>query len=261
MSYSDLVYECADGVGLIRFNRPHVLNAMSPDMLSHLAEALDRAALDEAVRVIVLTGEGRAFCTGADLKASTSEGTPLDIGKLLVKYYNPVIMRIHDLEKPVICAVNGMAVGAGANLAFICDLCIAARSASFTQIFTQIGLIPDMGGTWSLPRLVGRQVALGLSLLGDKISAEEARQWGLIWQVVEDEELLATAMALAKRLVAGPTRAYASTKKAINASFGNSLREQLILESELQSHCGFTEDFSEALKAFGEKRKAEFTGR
>ena len=266
MSYQDILYSVEDRVAFIRFNRPKALNAMTENLMGELNRAFDQAAADEAVRVIVLTGAGRGFCSGADLAESSAkppldEKGRLDLGYMLEKYYNPLILKMRALPKPIISAVNGMAAGAGANLALMADLTIAARSAYFLQAFVNIGLIPDAGGTWVLPRAIGLQRAMGLMLLGERLPAEQAKEWGLIWDVVDDDQLLTTATALAHRLAAGPGVAIERIKRSVHAATDNDLSKQLNLERDLQRDCGRSQDFMEGAMAFVQKRKPVFKSR
>jgi 2-(1,2-epoxy-1,2-dihydrophenyl)acetyl-CoA isomerase len=263
---TDILYHADNGVAVIRFNRPQALNAMTLDLMAELGAAFDRAAADAAVRAIILTGEGRGFCSGADLVASTikppldAQGR-LDLGLALEQHYNPLVLKMRALPKPIIAAVNGMAAGAGASLALMADLTIAARSAYFLQAFVNIGLMPDAGGTWLLPRSIGSQRAMGLALLGEKLPAEKAKEWGLIWDVVDDDALMTHATALAQRLAAGPGIAIACIKHSLHAAAGNTLEQQLALERDLQRECGQSRDFMEGATAFMQKRKAHFKGR
>jgi len=250
------------GVLTITLNRPDKLNAFNPEMHQALRAALDQAA-EEPVRAVVLTGAGRAFCAGQDLSERNVKpgAAPIDLAISLGSHYNPLIRRLRELPKPVVCAVNGAAAGAGANIALACDLVIAARSASFVQAFSRIGLLPDSGGTWFLPRLVGSARAMGLALLGEKLSAEDAAAWGLIWKVVDDAQLISEASSVARALAEGPTRGYGLIKKAFYASPANSLDAQLDLERDLQRQAGFSEDYREGVAAFMQKRKPQFKGK
>ncbi len=251
------------GVQTVTLNRPEKLNALNPEMLKLLREAIERAADDPGIRAVLLTGAGRVFCAGQDLsERDVSPGAaPIDLAASLGSYYNPLVRRLRALPKPVLCAVNGVAASAGASIALACDLVLAARSASFVQAFSRIGLIPDAGGTYFLPRLVGGARAMGLALLGEKLDAQQAERWGLIWKAVEDEKLMGEASALARELAAGPTRAYGLLKKALYASAGNTLDAQLDLERDLQREAGFTADYREGVAAFKEKRKPDFKGK
>ena len=251
------------GVESITLNRPEKLNALNPEMHQLLRAALERAGVEPEIRVVVLTGAGRGFCTGQDLaERDVSAGAaPIDLSVSLGSHYNPLVRRLRALPKPIICAVNGVAAGAGANIALACDLVIAARSASFIQAFSKIGLMPDAGGSYFLPRLIGTARAMGLALLAEKLDAEQAVQWGLIWKVVDDQQLINEANALALKLANGPTKGYGLLKKAMYASPGNSLDAQLDLERDLQREAGYSEDYREGVTAFKEKREPRFKGK
>jgi 2-(1,2-epoxy-1,2-dihydrophenyl)acetyl-CoA isomerase len=251
------------GVLRITLNRPDKLNALNPEMHKLLRQALERAAEEREVRALLLGGAGRGFCAGQDLsERDVSPGAaPIDLSVSLGSYYNPLVRRLRELPKPVVCAVNGVAAGAGANLALACDIVLAARTASFVQSFARIGLVPDAGGTWILPRLVGSARAMGLALLGEKLSAEQAVEWGLIWKVVDDAKLAEESLSLAKALADGPTKGYGLTKKAMRASSINSLDAQLELERDLQREAGYSEDYREGVTAFKEKRPPRFKGK
>ena len=251
------------GIQTITLNRPEKLNALNPQMHERLRAALERAADDEAIRTVVLTGSGRGFCTGQDLaERDVSPGAPpIDLSVSLGAYYNPLIRRMRALPKPILCAVNGVAAGAGANLALAGDIVIAARSASFIQSFSKLGLVPDAGGTYFLPRLVGSARAMGLALLAEKLSADQAAQWGLIWKAVDDAELAREARTIAATLASGPTKGYGLAKRALYASPGNLLDAQLDLERDLQREAGLSEDYREGVTAFKEKRTPRFKGK
>ncbi len=258
----DLLFTRTDGVATLTLNRPDKLNAFTVGLHRALAAALDAIEGDAAVRAVLLTGAGRGFCAGQDLaeRAATMASGMQSGGSALETWYNPLIRRLRRLEKPVVCAVNGVAAGAGANVALACDIVLAARSASFIQSFARIGLVPDAGGSYVLPRLVGLARASGLALLGDRLSAAQAAEWGLIWRVVEDHALMGEATALARHLAQQPTRALAFIKQALNASPGNTLDQQLDLERDLQKQAAATEDFREGVAAFLEKRPPRFVG-
>jgi len=262
VSYETILYEVADGVATITLNRPDSLNSLSGKLLDELRDAASRAPAVGA-RALVLTGAGRGFCAGADLSEPPpmDEQGRLDLGKALDERYHPTLQVLFDLDIPFITAINGMAAGAGASFALAGDMVIAARSAVFRQAFVKIGLLPDASGTWLLPRLVGRARAMGMAMLGENISAEQALDWGMIWQVVEDDELQARAMQLAQHLAKQPTRALAAIRKAINASPDNDLHTQLEIERQSQAELGRTQDFQEGVMAFMQKREANFQGR
>jgi len=251
------------GVLTLTLNRPEKLNAFNPEMHQALRQGLERAAEEAEGRALLLTGAGRGFCAGQDLaeRDVRAGASPIDLSVSLASNYNPLVRRLRSLPKPVVCAVNGVAAGAGANIALACDIVLAARSARFVEAFSRIGLIPDSGGTYFLPRLVGTARALGLALLAESIGAEQAEQWGLIWKAVDDASLASEALALARLLASGPTQGYGLLKRAMNASNGNSLDAQLDLERDLQREAGFSEDYREGVRAFKEKREPRFRGK
>ncbi|PLL13500.1 2-(1,2-epoxy-1,2-dihydrophenyl)acetyl-CoA isomerase [Tabrizicola sp. TH137] len=257
MGYETITVAETGGVATITLNRPEVMNALSARLRVELLEAW-RAA-EARARCIVLTGAGRAFCSGQDLQDAMALGS-LDLGRVLTEEYEPLLKAIYDCPVPTIAAVNGAAAGAGANLALACDVVIACESASFIQAFTRIGLIPDAGGTYWLPRQVGMARAMGAALFAEKISARQAVDWGMIWEAVPDEGFAAHVAARAGALAAGPTAAYRLVKQALRASPGNGLEAQLALEARLQGEAGATADFREGVAAFLEKRPARFTG-
>ena len=258
MAYSKIIYTVAEGVATITLNRPDKLNSFDRAMALETIEALDQARDDAAVRAILLTGEGRAFSAGQDLAEAIAPGTRIE--EIITVQYNPIVRRLRALPKPVVCAVNGVAAGAGANIAYACDLTLAAESAVFIQSFIQIGLIPDSGGTFTLPRLVGMQRAFGQMILAPKVSAKEAEAQGMIWKAVPDSELMNEAIALANKLAVMPTKAIALTKDALNRSTFNHLDDQLDVENELQTVAGNSHDYREGVQAFLEKRKPVYRG-
>jgi len=258
-----VLVERSGGIVRLTLNRPDKLNSFNDEQNRALHTALKAAGEDESVRVILLTGAGRAFCAGQDLgdrDPSKMKEAP-DLGETLETLYNPLIRLIRALDKPVICAVNGVAAGAGANLALACDIVLAAKSARFIQAFCKVGLVPDSGGTWSLARLVGEARAKGLALTGKPLDAETAAEWGLIWQAVADEDLASEAEKLAASFAVGPTVGLGLTKRAIQAAATNSLDAQLDLERDFQREAGRTPDYAEGVSAFLGKRKPSFTGK
>jgi 2-(1,2-epoxy-1,2-dihydrophenyl)acetyl-CoA isomerase len=253
--------DAATRVATVTLNRPDKLNSFTRSMHLELKAALDEIE-SAGARALVLTGSGRGFCAGQDLAdLDFTPGAMTDLGDLIDEHFNPLIRRLQALPLPVIAAVNGTAAGAGANLALACDLVLAARSASFIQAFVKIGLVPDSGGTWFLPQRVGMARALGLALTGDKVGAEKAESWGLVWQVVDDAELQGTAAGLAAQLAQQPTRAIAAIKHAMRASATNTLDQQLDLERDTQRELGASYDYAEGVRAFIEKRSPRFEGR
>lgn len=259
MSYTWIETEFKAPLARILLNRPDVLNSFTIPMAEELQDALQKAADDPQIRAVLLSGNGRGFCAGQDLAEAVAPDGP-GIREIVNRTYNPLIRMIRNIEKPVICAVNGVAAGAGANIAFACDITIASEQASFIQAFSKIGLIPDSAGTFFLPRNIGLQRATAITMLGDKISAHTAKEWGLIWDVCSAEELLTKAEELAMKLAAMPTRALGLTKKAMNQSWNHSLEQQLELEGALQEEAANTLDHKEGVQAFLEKRKPNFTG-
>lgn len=257
MTYSCITYDLSDGIATIALNRPQVMNALSSALRQELLHALLRAPTE--ARVMVLTGTGRAFCSGQDLQDAGQIGS-FDLEQILNDEYVPMIKAITDSPIPTIAAVNGAAAGAGANLALAADIVIAAESASFIQAFTRIGLVPDAGGSYWLPRQIGLARSMGAMLLGDRISAAQAVAWGMIYESVPDEGFAAHVRARAAQLAAGPGVAYRGVKQMLRASFANDLDAQLALEARLQGECGLTQDFREGVAAFLEKRPARFTG-
>lgn len=263
MSYENIEFNITDGLATLTLNRPESLNSFTTEMHEEVRDAMTRVESDPSVRCLLLTGNGRGFCAGQDLNdRAVRPGTERrDLSESVEQNYNPLIKRLAALSMPVICAVNGVAAGAGANLALACDMVFAAKSAKFIQVFCKIGLIPDSGGTYILPRLVGTARAMALALTGEAVKAEQAEQWGMIWKAVDDEELMETALKQAKYFTTQPTLGLSLIKKAIRASFDHDLNGQLQMESKLQKQAGFSDDYQEGVAAFLEKRKAEFTGK
>jgi 2-(1,2-epoxy-1,2-dihydrophenyl)acetyl-CoA isomerase len=253
-------FEVEDGVGIIRLNRPDKYNSFVREMALDLQSKLDECEKNENVRAVYLSANGKAFCAGQDLAEAIDPNGP-ELSKIVSEHYNPIILKIRNLNLPVVCGVNGVAAGAGANIALACDITIASSEASFIQAFSKIGLIPDSGGTFFLPRIIGSQKAAALMMLGDKVSAEEAEKMGMIYKVVNANELASEALAVAKKIAKMPTYGLALTKQALNVSFTNNLEEQLIMEDQLQTKAGKSYDYEEGVTAFLEKRKPNFLGK
>jgi 2-(1,2-epoxy-1,2-dihydrophenyl)acetyl-CoA isomerase len=260
MSYENILFEIQSGVARLTLNRPDKLNSFNVAMHLEVRDALEKTLNDSSARVLLLTGAGRGFCAGQDLGDRAVSGDQVDLGESIEKYYAPLVRSLRALPLPVVCAVNGVAAGAGAQIALACDIVIAAKSASFIEPFCKLGLIPDTGGTYFLPRLIGTARAMGISLLGDKIPAEQAAAWGLIWRAVDDAELAKTVGAIAAQLASGPTRGLARIKEAIYASANNRFEQQLELERDLMSELGRSQDYREGVAAFLEKRAPKFEG-
>jgi 2-(1,2-epoxy-1,2-dihydrophenyl)acetyl-CoA isomerase len=262
MGYSTILFAEDGAVATITLNRPDKLNSFTAQMHRELRDAIGRVRDGGKVRCLLLTGAGRGFCAGQDLsdRVMGESQAPPDLGHTLATLYNPLVMSLRALEMPVVCAVNGVAAGAGANLALGCDIVLAARSADFIEAFCRLGLVPDAGGTYLLPRLAGTARAMGLAMLGDRLSAEQAAQWGLIWKVVDDDKLMEEANTLARHLATQPTKGLALIKRAIHASPANTLERQLALEAELQREAGRSADYREGVAAFMAKRPPKFSG-
>lgn len=259
MSDSSLFFSIEAGVATLRFNRPHVFNSVNKEVALALQQHLRECQQDASVRAVLLTGTGKAFCAGQDLAEITGPDSP-EVAEIVEQHYNPIVQLLRDLQKPVVAAVNGVAAGAGANLALACDVVLAKESASFIQAFSKIGLIPDSGGTYFLPRLVGLQRASALMLTGDKVSAAEAVQMGMIYRVFADDVFEQEVAALVRKLAAMPTKGLAYTKQLLNGTFGNTLPQQLRAEGDYQLRAGNTTDYQEGVAAFLAKRQPTFTG-
>jgi len=263
MRYESVKFEALDGIARITLNRPDRLNSFTSAMHAEVRDALAVVKSDATMRVLLLTGAGRGFCAGQDLsdRAVAPGDTPADLGASIENNYRPLVLALRALPIPVVCAVNGVAAGAGANLALACDIVIATKSAAFIQAFCKIGLIPDSGGTYFLPRFVGTPRAMGLALLGDKLHAEQAAAWGLIWKCVDDSEFADAVEGLLTQLAQAPTRGLAEIKRALYASAGNTLETQLDLERDVQRELGYSADYREGVAAFLEKRPPRFSGK
>lgn len=258
MAYSDITFDLNDNLAVVTLNRPEKLNSTTRNMHVELRSAFDEIE-GSGARAVLMTGAGRAFCAGQDLADLRMDG-PDEITEILENDFNPLVARIRNLPMPVVCAVNGVAAGAGANLALACDIVLAARSASFLQAFARIGLIPDAGGTWTLPRQAGEARAKGLAMLAEPLPAEKALEWGLIWQVCDDDDLIDDAVRIASRLSRQPTKAFALIKQAMNASSSQGMDAHLEVEAKLQAEAAASHDYDEGVKAFLEKRKPVFKG-
>lgn len=256
---SSILFEIKDGVAIIKLNRPEVYNSFNKEMALSLQKRLDECEENDEVRAIYLIGEGKAFCAGQDLQEVTDPDGP-ELTSIVSDHYNPIIERLRNIEKPIVGAVNGVAAGAGANIALACDICVATESAKFIQAFSMIGLIPDSGGTFTLPRLIGLQKATALMMLGDKIGAVEAERIGMIYKYFADEEFADGSLMIAQKLAKLPTKGLGLTKRALNLSMISDLATQLKTEEELQTMAGGTHDYNEGVAAFLEKRKPEFKG-
>ena len=263
MNHESILYQNADGIARITLNRPERLNSFTSSMHAQLRDALAQVAADKSARVLLLTGAGRGFCAGQDLsdRAVAPGAAPVDLGESIESNYRPLVLGLRNLAVPVVCAVNGVAAGAGANIALACDIVIAARSASFIQAFCKIGLIPDSGGTFFLPRLVGTARAMGLAMLGEKLTAEQAEEWGLIWKCVDDAQLASTVDGLLVHLAQAPTKGLAAIKRALYASSTATLEDALTHERDCYEIVLESEDRNEGLAAFAEKRAPNFKGK
>ena len=262
MTYQNILFTIEQGIATLTLNRPDKLNSFTQAMHEEVRDAIAKVNADGTVRVFVLTGAGRGFCAGQDLSDRAVEpgSKGVDLGESVEKNYAPLVLALKALPMPVICAVNGVAAGAGANLALACDIVIAGKSASFVEVFCKLGLIPDTGGTFFLPRLIGSARAMGLAMLGEKLTAEKAEDWGLIWKCVDDADLAQEARKLAVHFSTAPTKGLAYTKQALAASGANTLPQQLALEARMMSDLGNSDDYREGVAAFMEKRAPQFKG-
>ena len=262
MDYDYIKLTIDKGIAILTLNRPEKLNSFNAPMHLDVRNALAAIAADKSVRVLVLTGAGRAFCAGQDLSDRTVEpgGEGVDLGVSVEENWAPLVLALRALPMPVLCAVNGVAAGAGANIALACDIVLAAKSASFVELFCKLGLIPDTGGTWILPRLIGHARATGLAMLGERLDADTAEKWGMIWKSVADVSLMQQTMAMAEHFAVAPTKGLAFTKRAFQASYTNTLPEQLKLEAEMMRELGYSHDYREGVDAFVNKRPALFKG-
>lgn len=262
MDFENITLQIRDNVAVLTLNRPHALNGFTVGMHEEVASAMKHVESDKDVRCLLVTGSGRAFCVGQDLKdpAVNASGKDVDLGESVEKYYNPFIRSIMTLEAPVVCAVNGVAAGAGVSVALACDIVIACRSAAFVCAFSKVGVVPDSGGTWNLPRAIGLPRARAMAFLGERIPAETAEQWGMIWRCVDDEQLMPEATSLARHLARQPTRALAMTKALLNEAFATPLHEQLEHEKYAMRNLGRTHDYREGVAAFLGKRPPRFKG-
>lgn len=263
MTDAVLLEQIADGVLTLTLNRPDRLNSFTPALHLALRDAISRAASDDTIRAVLLTGAGRGFCAGQDLgeRHPDAPGGAPDLGKTIGEFWNPLVQSIRDLPKPVICAVNGVAAGAGANIAFACDIVLACDSARFIQSFAKLGLVPDSGGTWTVTHLIGEARAKAIMLTGDPVSAPQAADWGLIWRAVPDADLMTEAHALAARMAKGPTFGLGLTKMAVNAASQQGFSQSLDLERDLQRKAGYSPDYAEGVRAFTQKRQPVFSGK
>lgn len=254
-----IIVEIKNSIAIITLNRPNVFNSFNREMALLMQSVLDECSTNKNLRCIYITGNGKAFSAGQDIAELTSENPPT-ISQILVEHYNPIVNRLREIELPVVCAINGVAAGAGANIALACDIVVATESANFIQAFSKIGLIPDSGGTFHLPRLIGMQKASALMMLGDKVSAKEACEIGMIYKYFTDDIFKEESFKIAETIAAMPTKGLVYTKQLLNKTFSNNLEQQLALEDEYQKKAGATNDYSEGINAFIQKRKAIFTG-